>query len=128
MINLLQKDCAMVETDYYQFEHGEPVSKRLKKQTVVHKHRLKTLCQQLNKGEKSLSEFCMPKENVSDSIIRLSILVKQILLIQKCMCFIPNVLLSCIIYVLYKWRYAFCVLNIYANCFILIIYKCNYFR
>lgn len=57
VIQSLQKDCAMVETDHYKFEHGEPVSKRVKKATIVHQNRLKLLCQQQLKGEKSLSEF-----------------------------------------------------------------------
>lgn len=57
VIGCLQEDCAMVETEHYQYQRREPARKRVKKQTVVHQKRLQTLCEQLVNGEKSLSEF-----------------------------------------------------------------------
>lgn len=57
VIECLQKDCTLVETEHFRYQRGEPARKRVKKQTVVHQKRLKTLCEQFVKEEKTISEF-----------------------------------------------------------------------
>lgn len=57
VLNCLQKDAALVETEVYSHQQGQPAPKRKKKATVIHQNRLKTLCQQLLSGQKSLAQF-----------------------------------------------------------------------
>ena len=57
VIDCLAKDAAVVETDIYNYQRGQPAPKRGRKATIVHQKRLKTLCQQYVQNEKSLAQF-----------------------------------------------------------------------
>lgn len=57
VIQCLQRDAALVETEVYSNQQGQPALKRKRKNTLVHQKRLKTLCLQLNNGQKTLAQF-----------------------------------------------------------------------
>lgn len=56
-IDYQQKDTAFVETDVYNHKLGQPPNKRVRKCTLVHQTKFKTLCQQFDIGEKSLAQL-----------------------------------------------------------------------
>ena len=56
-IDCLKKDSAIVETDYVQFHQGVQPAKRQRRKVVNHQTRLKTLCQQLVEGQKTIDLF-----------------------------------------------------------------------
>lgn len=57
VIDCLGKDAALVETEVYNNQQGQPAPKRTRKATVAHQKRLKTLCQQFVREEKTLAQF-----------------------------------------------------------------------
>ena len=57
VIECLQKDAALVETEIYNNQQGQPAPKRVRRTTIVHQKLLRTLCQQFVSGEKSLEQF-----------------------------------------------------------------------
>ena len=57
VIECLQKDAALVETEIYNNQQGQPAPKRVRRTTIVHQKRLRTLCQQFVSEEKSLEQF-----------------------------------------------------------------------
>ena len=57
VIESLQKDAALVESQIYSNQQGQPAPKRVRRATIVHQNRLRTLCQQFLSGEKSLELF-----------------------------------------------------------------------
>ena len=46
VIESLQKDAALVESQIYSNQPGQPTPKRVRRATIVHQNRLRTLCQQ----------------------------------------------------------------------------------
>ncbi len=59
VIVCLMKDAGLVEADILRVDRGEPASKRTKKATISHQKKMKTLCEQYNRGEKTLAEFML---------------------------------------------------------------------
>ncbi|XP_060603822.1 uncharacterized protein LOC132756709 [Ruditapes philippinarum] len=57
VINCLQKDNSLVETEVYRDSVGENVTKRRRKETVSHQRKLKKLCEEIQSGTKSTQEF-----------------------------------------------------------------------
>ena len=57
VIACLQKDAALVEAEIYKHQQGQPAPKRVRRTTVEHQNRSKSLCQQFRPGEKSLEQF-----------------------------------------------------------------------
>lgn len=57
VINCLQKDASMVQTQILKHDMGQPEPKRKRKQTIIHQNRVKALCQQFDKGEKTMAQF-----------------------------------------------------------------------
>ncbi|XP_052259481.1 uncharacterized protein LOC127863853 [Dreissena polymorpha] len=58
VVDCFMKDAAMVETEMYRVRNGEPSIKPKKKSTERYQRRLKTLCEQVASGEKSVFERC----------------------------------------------------------------------
>ena len=57
VISCIGKDACMVAADVLRCDRGEPPQKRVKKATKTHQQRLKDLCLQYLRGDKSLEEF-----------------------------------------------------------------------
>ena len=57
VIDNLKLDATMAATDIIKYERGTLTKKRVKTGTKIHKQKLKRLCNQYNKQEKSLRQF-----------------------------------------------------------------------
>jgi hypothetical protein len=57
VLNCLQKDAAMVQTKILKHDMRQPEPKRKRKQTIIHQNRVKAICQQFDKGEKTMAQF-----------------------------------------------------------------------
>ena len=57
VIDNLKLDATMAATDIIKYERGTLIKKRVKTRTRIHKQKLKRLCNQYNKQEKSLRQF-----------------------------------------------------------------------
>jgi len=56
-IEALQQDQSMASTALLQFARGQPPAKRIRRETVRHQDRLRTLCQRKRAGEITMPEF-----------------------------------------------------------------------
>ncbi|XP_052761134.1 uncharacterized protein LOC128203662 [Mya arenaria] len=57
VISCFEKDAAMVEAEILRVQRGQPSKKPARKGTVRYQKTLKTLCQQLSNGQKTVEEF-----------------------------------------------------------------------
>ena len=57
VVKCIDKDAHMVAADILRVQRGEPPSTRSKPGTKIHQARMKTLCEQYGKMEKTLQEF-----------------------------------------------------------------------